>query len=150
MWLAKHTIAEVTATVPLAMIVLQGKAKSNEIPPELSLRLLVPSSGECSMSLWEAPTAAAVVDYCKEVIGDFCDTEVFEVYEEACFGFVETVAPPTMAEKLQETTRQVASAVDAKVVEVDEVFQKTATTVAQNATETIAKLKQSVRDFVEL
>ena len=147
MWLAKHTIAEVTAKVPFAMIMLHGKVKSNELPPELSLRLLVPSSGLCSMSLWEAPSAEAVEEYCKEIIGDMCETEVFEVYEEACHGFVETVAPPSIAEKLQEKTRQVASAVDAKVVEVDDVLQKTATTVAQNATETIAKWKETVRIY---
>jgi len=143
MWLAKHTIPEVTAKVPFAMILLEGKAKSNEIPPELCLRLLVPSAGLCSISLWGAASAAEVESYCKETIGDFCETEVFEVYQEACFGFADLVAPTTMAEKFQEKTRQVASAVDAKVIEVDEVLQQTATSVAQNATETIAKLKES-------
>lgn len=77
--LAVHTVEQVTAKVPLSMIILNDFIKRRSLPLGLKCRMVMPTSGEISVSLWEAADMQSLSLWLDENLVQDCASQVFEV-----------------------------------------------------------------------
>mmetsp|Transcript_41513 Transcript_41513/g.79345 ORF Transcript_41513/g.79345 Transcript_41513/m.79345 type:complete len:227 (-) Transcript_41513:2504-3184(-) len=84
--LVVHTITDVTAKVPFAMMVLHDAIKTKAIPPHLKVAQLLPTSGARSSSLWEGTGVEEVETFVNSLLSEWCINECFAVVEENAYG----------------------------------------------------------------
>lgn len=84
--LVVHTITDVTAKVPFAMMVLQDAIKTKAIPQHLKVSQLLPTSGARSSSLWEGTSVEEVETFVNSLLSEWCINECFVVVEENAYG----------------------------------------------------------------
>lgn len=129
--LVVHTITDVTAKVPFAMMVLQDALKTKAVPAHLKVMQLLPTSGARSTSLWEGPSVEHVETFVNELLAEWCLNECFAVVDEHAVGLrpQEALATSTregvgkvVASTVAATTGA-AAAVGAQLSSVDERYQ---------------------------
>lgn len=129
--LVVHTITDVTAKVPFAMMVLQDALKTKAIPSHLKVMQLLPTSGARSSSLWEGPTVEQVETFVNELLAEWCLNECFAVVDEHAYALrpQEALATSTregvgkMVATTVAATTGAAAVVSAQLSSVDERFQ---------------------------
>ncbi|KAL3150214.1 hypothetical protein ABBQ32_000073 [Trebouxia sp. C0010 RCD-2024] len=148
--LAVHTVATVSATVPFAMIMLRDHVKKNDVSPGLHCRLVLPSSGNRSVSLWDVPDKETLQTWLDEFLDVDCSNEVSEVHEEFSYGVSEQLLRARAAEQVAVTAHQTADQVQQKGKRIgenvrhqwDEVDQKFK--VSEHASVAIKSAKETV------
>ena len=111
LFLAVHTVSEVTAKVAFATIQLQDLVSTKRVPPEFRCRQLVPTSGKRSTSLWDCQDPEALLSWLNASVTN-CEHEIYEVQEDFGLGLGE-VSRQRAAERVAAGTRDVAKAVGA-------------------------------------
>mmetsp|Transcript_18383 Transcript_18383/g.33477 ORF Transcript_18383/g.33477 Transcript_18383/m.33477 type:complete len:270 (-) Transcript_18383:637-1446(-) len=103
--LAVHINQSASAQVPLSMMILLDAAKNNSFPPETKCRMIVPTSGTTSISLWDAPDPEYVKSWCDLNVNLDCTHEVFQAMEDFSFGLSLQLAKARAAEKIGTNTK---------------------------------------------
>mmetsp|Transcript_39062 Transcript_39062/g.65638 ORF Transcript_39062/g.65638 Transcript_39062/m.65638 type:complete len:256 (-) Transcript_39062:1345-2112(-) len=124
-----HTITDITAKVPFAMMVLQDAIKTKAIPSQMKITQVLPTSGPRSMSLWEAPSVEEVETYTNQLLSDWCINECFPVVEDQAYGLnLQKAVSSTkhgaemVYTQTANTSKAVYSAVSTGFVQMDEKF----------------------------
>uniref|UniRef100_A0A7S0QY23 Senescence domain-containing protein n=1 Tax=Pyramimonas obovata TaxID=1411642 RepID=A0A7S0QY23_9CHLO len=127
--LAIHTITDITAKVPFAMMVLQDAIKTKAIPSQLKVTQVLPTSGPRSMSMWEASSVEEVETYTNQLLSDWCINECFTVVEDQAYGLNLQKAVSTTQQNAElvlnqtaNTTKAVVSAVSTSLTQMDAKF----------------------------
>lgn len=160
--LAIHTVATVSASVPFAMIMLRDHVRKSDVSPGLHCRLVLPSSGNRSVSLWDVPDRDTLQTWLDEFLDVDCSNEVFEVHEEFAYGVSEQLLRSRAADQVSEKAHQTASEVQQKSKritenvkqqwdEVDQKFKVTehTNTALKNAKETVAPVFSKVNNVAK-
>jgi hypothetical protein len=84
--LAVHSVAQVTAKVPFAVILLQDFITNKKVPEGHKCRQMIPSSGTKSCSLWDTKNPEDLLSWLNENINVDCVHEVYEVRTESRAG----------------------------------------------------------------
>lgn len=79
LFLAVHSVAEITAKVSFVTILLQDLVKSKNLPPKYKCRHIFPTTGKITVSLWDGPDQEELLQWLKENANADCEHEVFEV-----------------------------------------------------------------------
>jgi len=98
--LAVHTVEAATAKVPFCMILLLDHAKRKTIPEGIRVRMIIPSAGLTSFSLWDCEDPAVLKAWLDENLGVDCQTELAEVEEEFTYGIAMELASARATEKV--------------------------------------------------
>lgn len=149
--LAVHTVDAVTAKVPLSMVMLLDHIKRKAIPADLHIRLVLPTSGLQSTSLWDAPCIEALQVWLDENLGVDCKSEVFEVQEDFTYGVSLELARVRAGEKIAAGSRKTVDVIQERAQAaavatqrgIDNFDQKTGVITA--AKETTAAAVSKVR-----
>jgi len=92
------------------MISLLDLVRHKSPPPNLKCRMLVPSSGSRSCSLWDVDSAAALQAWLDEAADADCAHEVFEVQEDFALGVGEPLARARAGERVAAGAARAAAA----------------------------------------
>ncbi len=74
-----HCVDAVTAKVPLAMIILADCVQRRSLPSHLKCRMIVPTSGLQSTSLWDAPSQEDLQAWVDANLNQDCTSIIAEV-----------------------------------------------------------------------
>jgi hypothetical protein len=110
--LAVHTVNTVTAKVAFSTILLQDFITNKKLPEEFKCRMLIPTSGSTSASLWDASDPALLLAWLQDNINVDCQHEVFEVQEDFGIGMGE-VARSRATDRVTSSTKDVAKVMGA-------------------------------------
>lgn len=110
--LAVHTVNAVTAKVAFSTILLQDFIANKRLPEEFKCRMLVPTSGSISTSLWDVSDPALLLAWLQDNINVDCQHEVFEVQEDFGIGMGE-VTRSRAADRVTSSTKDVAKVMGA-------------------------------------
>ncbi|KAK3237723.1 hypothetical protein CYMTET_52224 [Cymbomonas tetramitiformis] len=116
--LAVHSITDVTAKVPFAIMVLQDAIKTRAIPEQLKVREILPTSGAKSTSVWEGPSVEAVQEYVDQLLAEWCSNEYFVIVPEHAYGFQLATAVKKTKESVEGAVNKTAAATSAAVAAV--------------------------------
>ena len=155
LFLVTHTIPEVTAKVPFAIMMLTDAMASKKIPGHLKCRQIVPTASTVSTSLWEAPDAAALLEYVDATMGEFATSQAFPVVPEYLHGVALDLGKSHIAENINtaaataaaaaaSTASTAATAASAKLAELDAKYK-----LAEKAKETTTKIKETTSKLKE-
>eukprot|EP00877_Chromochloris_zofingiensis_P013878 jgi/Chrzof1/8744/Cz03g22220.t1 len=106
-----HTVEAATAKVPFSMILLLDHVKRRTIPDSMKVRMVVPSDGNISISLWDVEDIAALKEWLDENLGTDCVSEIFEVQEEFTYGLSLELVRARAAEKVGGSTKKTIGAI---------------------------------------
>lgn len=126
-----HHITAVSAKVPLCCIILGGMAKNNELPEDLKLRQLVPTSGTESSSLWDVPDIGVLQAWLEENLSDDSTHTCFVVQEEFAVGL-----------SMELTKARNADIVSNRTKELTQSATNTADEVAAKARQSLQELNE--------
>ena len=112
--LAVHTVEEVSARIPFCMMVLNDLLSRQAVAPGLKSRLLIPTSGTVSVSLWDAPDIQTLQAWLDETLSEYCKTECFEAVEEFSQGLAVELARLRVSENVSAKTGAAAATVGEK------------------------------------
>lgn len=140
--LGVHTVEMVTAKVPFSMIILQDHIKRRSIPEELRLRLVIPTSGLQSISLWDAPDVESLKEWLDANLSNDCQSEVSEVQEEFSYGLAVELARVRTADKVAEGSKATVEVIGERTRQAAEVVSATASRAMVNAQQGLATFDQ--------
>eukprot|EP01026_Neomeris_dumetosa_P024148 TRINITY_DN201_c0_g1_i4.p1 TRINITY_DN201_c0_g1~~TRINITY_DN201_c0_g1_i4.p1 ORF type:complete len:236 (-),score=34.47 TRINITY_DN201_c0_g1_i4:310-1017(-) len=109
--LVTHQVEEVTAKVPLSTIMLLDHVKRKDVPDSLKPRLVLPTTGQTSISVWDVPSVETLQMWLDGVLGSYCKNEVIEVQEDFVYGLSVELARQRTTEKVSANTRQAVGVV---------------------------------------
>ncbi|GMH39444.1 hypothetical protein BSKO_07342 [Bryopsis sp. KO-2023] len=135
-----HSLETVTATVPMCMIMLKDIHVKKEIPDDFKLRMIVPTSGTSSFSMWDVTEASLLEHWLQANLDQGVKHEIIEVVEDFAFGISSMLSQARAAEKMQEKTRQAMQAAGTQFGKIDDKYSLTEKT---GKTLEAAKLKSS-------
>jgi hypothetical protein len=118
LFLAVHTVNAVTAKVAFSTILLQDFITNKKLPDELKCRMLVPTSGSVSTSLWDVSDSDLLLQWLNDNINVDCQHQIFEVQEDFGIGLGE-VARSRAADRVTSGTKEVAKAMGAAASDID-------------------------------
>ena len=162
LFLVTHTIEAVTAKVPFAMMMLSQAFHSNQVPYQLRLRQIIPTSSLVSTSLWEAPSAADIITYLNGPteqgqlnLSEFCKSEAFPVVPEYLHGVSLDLGKSQVVESVQTSANKAAASISAttsaatdaakaKLAELDAKYKLT-----NSAKEATSKIKETTNKALE-
>ena len=125
-------------TVPLLLSprpqVLSDHVSRKTLPEGLKCRLILPTSGTQSVSVWDSPDMHTIHSWVEESLSEYCASECFQIVEEHSFGLQMELARARATETVAGRTHQVVG------VAADRAKQ-----VAASATATAAVAAQQVR-----
>eukprot|EP00879_Flechtneria_rotunda_P001693 GHRR01001854.1.p1 GENE.GHRR01001854.1~~GHRR01001854.1.p1 ORF type:complete len:288 (+),score=133.51 GHRR01001854.1:102-965(+) len=147
--MAVHTMEAATAKVPFSMILLLDFAKRKATPQDHKCRMVIPSDGVTSVSLWDTTDSAALQEWLADNLGD-CSTDLHEVQEDFTYGLSLELARMRAAEKVvdgsskmtSKAAERMAAGVSTAQQKLDEWDQRTG--VISSAKETTAAIQQRV------
>jgi hypothetical protein len=120
LWLAVHTVENVSARVPFSIILLMDAAKRRAIPDGVGrVRMIIPSDGRESVSLWDAAAAAPLQAWLSSNLGPDAIVQVYGVEEDFCVGVSLELARARAAERTQRAAERAGAAVAQRVQELD-------------------------------
>merc|ERR1711939_822013 len=64
------------------MMLLLDAAQRRTLPHGMSLKMVLPTDGKISTSVWESEDKDSLIQALDSLLSTFCETEVFEVVEE--------------------------------------------------------------------
>ena len=114
--------------------VLSDHVSRKTLPEGLKCRLILPTSGTQSVSVWDSPDMHTIHSWVEESLSEYCASECFQIVEEHSFGLQMELARARATETVAGRTQQVAG------VAADRAKQ-----VAASATATAAVAAQQVR-----
>eukprot|EP00891_Asterochloris_glomerata_P003349 jgi/Astpho2/3349/fgenesh1_pg.00054_%23_36_t len=95
------------AKVPFSMMMLlEHVKKGKDLSPDMHCRMVVPTSGTRSISLWDVPDKDTLQTWLDEFLDVDCSNEVFEVQEDFSYGFIEQLNRTRAAEKVSAQARE--------------------------------------------
>lgn len=112
--------------VPFAMISLLDLVRHKAPPPNLKCRMLMPSSGARSASLWDVDSATALQAWLDESADADCTHEVVEVQEDFALGIGETLVRARTGEKVAASAARAAAATTGAAKELDARYKVSA------------------------
>ena len=112
--------------VPFAMISLLDLVRHKSPPPNLKCRMLLPSSGSRSASLWDVDSATSLQAWLDENADADCSHEVVEVQEDFALGIGETLARARAGEKVAAGAARAAAVTTGAAKELDAKYKVTA------------------------
>ena len=116
--LAVHTVNAVTAKVAFSTILLQDFITNKKLPEDLKCRMLIPTSGAKSSSLWDVTDPEVLLTWLKDNINVDCEHEVFEVQEDFGIGMGE-IARSRAADRAMGAMGAAATATVNSVQDID-------------------------------
>eukprot|EP00199_Chlamydomonas_sp_CCMP681_P002669 CAMPEP_0119104920 /NCGR_PEP_ID=MMETSP1180-20130426/3004_1 /TAXON_ID=3052 ORGANISM="Chlamydomonas cf sp, Strain CCMP681" /NCGR_SAMPLE_ID=MMETSP1180 /ASSEMBLY_ACC=CAM_ASM_000741 /LENGTH=342 /DNA_ID=CAMNT_0007089803 /DNA_START=12 /DNA_END=1040 /DNA_ORIENTATION=- len=123
LYLATHTVHAVTATVPLAMVVLADFVKRKALPNDLHVRLVLPTSGTVSVSVWDAPSTERLLEWLHANLAFDESHEVYEVQEEFSVGLAFELARARAAEKVAAGSRSAMDRISSTAAKAGKGFE---------------------------
>mmetsp|Transcript_4297 Transcript_4297/g.4955 ORF Transcript_4297/g.4955 Transcript_4297/m.4955 type:complete len:244 (-) Transcript_4297:776-1507(-) len=146
LFLAIHTITDVTAKVPFAVMVIQDAIKTKSIPYTMKCRLIIPTSGQQSISMWEGDSLEEVEEYVNKLLQEWCETHLSPVVDEHMYGWDMDKAVSKTKESVETAVAKTTAAANvaaaqasAKLTEFDERLK-----ISEKARGTASKAKESV------
>lgn len=125
------------AKVPFSMMMLlEHVKKGKDLSPDMHCRMVVPTSGTRSISLWDVPDKDTLQTWLDEFLDVDCSNEVFEVQEDFSYGFIEQLNRTRAAEKVSAQAREYGG-------EMAGASKRTIENVRQQVAEVDSKLKVS-------
>ena len=112
--------------VPFAMISLLDLVRHKSPPPNLKCRMLVPTSGNRSASLWDVDSATSLQAWLDDSADADCTHEVVEVQEDFALGIAETLARARAGEKVAAGAARAAAATTGAAKELDAKYKVSA------------------------
>jgi hypothetical protein len=143
--LAIHSlVSEVSAKVAFSTILLQDFITNKKVPPEFKCRMLVPTSGKRSCSLWDVQDPDALLAWLKECVGVDCEHEVYECQEDFGMGLGE-ITRQRAADRVATGTNQVAKAIEGAAAATAQTVQgiDTRLRITDRATHAVEAVKES-------
>lgn len=120
LFLAVHTVENVSARVPFSIILLMDAAKRRAIPESVGrVRMIIPSDGRESVSLWDAPSPGPLQSWLSSNLGPDCIVQVYGVEEDFCVGVGLELARARAADRTQKVAERAGQAVAQRVQELD-------------------------------
>lgn len=113
--IAVHHVATPTAKVPFAMILLLDFAKRKATPQGCKCRMVLPSDGETSISMWDTQDPQSLHEWLNDNLGADCTTTLHEVQEDFTWGLSLDLARMRAADRVGETTSKAAGVLAAGV-----------------------------------
>jgi len=110
--LAVHTVNTVTAKVAFSTILLHDFISNKKLPEEFKCRMLLPTSGSISTSVWDVSDPALLLAWLQDNINVDCEHEVFEVQEDFGMGLGE-VARSRATDRVTSNTKEAAKVMGA-------------------------------------
>ncbi|WIA19840.1 hypothetical protein OEZ85_005745 [Tetradesmus obliquus] len=126
--LAVHTVEAATAKVPFAMILLLDFAKRKATPPGCKCRMVIPSDGITSVSLWDTADPASLQEWLAENLGSDCRSELHEVQEDFTWGMSLELARMRATEKVTDGSMKTIGALGERTSRAAEVVAAGLTT----------------------
>ncbi|KAF6261745.1 hypothetical protein COO60DRAFT_734763 [Scenedesmus sp. NREL 46B-D3] len=126
--LAVHTVEAATAKVPFALILLLDFAKRKATPPGCKCRMVVPSDGITSVSMWDTVDPAGLQEWLTENLGSDCRTELHEVQEDFTWGLSLELARMRATEKVTDGSMKTIGALGERTSRAAEVVAAGLTT----------------------
>ena len=108
------------------MISLLDLVRHKSPPANLKCRMLIPSSGSRSASLWDVDSATALQAWLDESADADCSHEVVEVQEDFALGIGETLARARTGEKVAAGAARAAAATTGAAKELDAKYKVSA------------------------
>ena len=122
--LAVHTVNAVTAKVAFSTLLLQDFIINKKLPDEFKCRMLCPTSGSSSTSLWDVSDPELLLTWLKDNINVDCEHQVFEVQEDFGIGMGE-VARSRAADRIsKDVAKAMGAAATATVNSVQDIDTK--------------------------
>ena len=112
--------------VPFAMISLLDLVRHKSPPFNLKCRMLLPSSGSRSASLWDVDSAAALQAWLDDSADADCTHEVVEIQEDFALGIAEPLARARAGEKVAAGAARAAAATTGAAKDLDAKYKVTA------------------------
>lgn len=140
--LAVHSFEAATAKVPFSMIVLLDHVKRRSIPEDLRCRMVIPSSGQASFSLWDVPSEGALLDWLVENLGEDVTSEVYAVEEDFTHGIAFELAKMRAADRIGDSTKRTVDT-------LGEQTSRAADFMAAAAGRTVETTQAGLRSFDE-
>lgn len=117
-----HTLESVTATVPMGMIMLKNFQVKKEIPDDFRLRMIIPTSGTSSFSMWDATEGSLLKHWLEANLDQGVQHEIVEVVEDFAYGISGMLSQARTSEKMQEKTRQAMQAAGSQFGKIDDKY----------------------------
>ena len=108
------------------MISLLDLVRHKSPPPNLKCRMLVPTSGNRSASLWDVDSATSLQAWLDDSADADCTHEVVEVQEDFALGIAETLARARAGEKVAAGAARAAAATTGAAKELDAKYKVSA------------------------
>jgi len=120
LFLAVHTVESVSARVPFSIILLMDAAKRKAIPESVGrVRMVIPSDGRESVSLWDAPAPAPLQAWLSSNLGPDAIVQVYGVEEDFCLGVGFELARARAADRTARAAERAGAAMSARMAELD-------------------------------
>lgn len=120
LYLAVHTVENVSARVPFSIILLMDAQKRRAIPEAVGrVRMIIPSDGRESVSLWDAAAPGPLQQWLSANLGPDCIVQVYGVEEDFCVGVGLELARARAADRTQRAAERAGQAVAQRVQELD-------------------------------
>ncbi|KAK9822598.1 hypothetical protein WJX74_009241 [Apatococcus lobatus] len=128
--LCVHTVPEVTAKVPFAMVMLMDKVRKRDVPVSLRCRQVIPTSGNQSTSMWDVPSIDELQEWLGSVCGGECASEIYEVQEDFAYGISTELTRVRTADRVAANARATTAAANKQMSQLDQKYHVSETTSA--------------------
>ncbi|KAG2438125.1 hypothetical protein HXX76_005734 [Chlamydomonas incerta] len=156
--LATHSIEVPSSRVPLSTIILVDAIKRKQLPPNLKCRLVIPSSGHHSCSVWDASSMEELQAWIDTNLLDGT-VSIAEIPEEFTYGLSLELTTARAADKVATTSKSTLERINttgARVMEsmsekLEQLDQRTnlITATRETASAAAAKVKQATNSAME-
>ncbi|GBF87757.1 hypothetical protein Rsub_00468 [Raphidocelis subcapitata] len=154
--MAVHTMEVATAKVPFSMILLMDHVRTKRaLPDDLRCRLVIPTDGLISVSLWDVADPDALKAWLDENLGSDCINQVSEVQEEFTFGVALELARQRGADRVAGGGRKTLDALSAGISTAQSKIQEwdrqtgVLSTARETTASTVAKISGAVSKAAE-
>ncbi|PNW70129.1 hypothetical protein CHLRE_17g706950v5 [Chlamydomonas reinhardtii] len=156
--LVTHTIEVPSSRVPLSAIILVDAIKRKQLPPNLKCRLVIPSSGHHSCSIWDASSVEELQAWIDINLLDGT-ASIAEIPEEFTYGLSLELTTARAADKVATTSKSTLERINttgARVMEsmsekLEQLDARTnlITATRETASAAAAKVKQATNSAME-
>lgn len=145
-----------TAKVPFSMILLMDHIRTKRsLPDEHRCRMVVPSDGLVSVSLWDTADPNALKEWLEENLGSDCISHVCEVQEEFTYGVSLELARARGADRVAGSSKKTLDALTAGINTAQNRIQEwdrqtgVITQARETTASTVAKISGAVSKAAE-
>lgn len=133
-------MATPTAKVPFAMILLLDFAKRKATPHGCKCRMVLPSDGETSLSLWDTQDPQGLHEWLSDNLGSDCTTVLHEVQEDFTYGLSLDLARMRAADRVADGGMKLTGA-------LGETTSKAAGVLAAGVTTAMGTTQRGLEEF---